>query len=62
MYGCNLYDLYELYMTGDSMERDKIGKTGGGLTPQYKHSANFIGDDIIVKQNRAVDGVKPGTR
>jgi len=23
---------------------------GGGLTSQYKHSANFLGDDIIVNK------------
>jgi len=31
------------------MKRDKTGKMGGGLTSQYKHSANFLGDDIVVK-------------
>jgi hypothetical protein len=37
-------------MIGDLVERDKIGKMGGGLTSQYKHSANFLGDDIIVNK------------
>jgi hypothetical protein len=44
--------LYELYMTGDSMRRDKIGKMGGGLTSQYKHSTNFLEDDTIVNKLR----------
>jgi len=30
------------------MKRDKTGKMGGRLTSQYKYSANFLGDDIIV--------------
>jgi hypothetical protein len=38
-------------MTEDLMKRDKIGKMGGGLTLQYKHSANFLGDDIIVNKS-----------
>jgi len=29
------------------MKRDKTGKMGGGMTSQYKHSASFLGDDII---------------
>ena len=37
---------YELHMTGDSMEQDITCKIGGGLTAQYKHSANFLGVDI----------------
>jgi hypothetical protein len=38
-------------MTCDSMKRDKISRMGGGLTSQYKHSANFLGDDIIVNKS-----------
>ena len=38
-------------MTGDSMERDRTCKIGGGLTAQYKHSANFLGVDIIVNKS-----------
>ncbi|KEH30078.1 hypothetical protein MTR_4g061405 [Medicago truncatula] len=34
-------------MPDDSMNRDKTGKMGGGLTLHYKHSATFLGDDII---------------
>jgi len=30
------------------MKRDKTSKMGGGVISQYKHSANFLGDDIIV--------------
>jgi hypothetical protein len=30
------------------MKRDKTGKMGGGMTLHYKHSANFLGDDVIV--------------
>jgi len=29
------------------MKRDKTGKMGGGVTSQYKHSASFLGYDII---------------
>ena len=35
-------------MTDDLMKQDKTGKMGVGLTSQYKHSANFLGDDVIV--------------
>jgi len=38
-------------MTGDSMEQDRTCKIGGGLTAQYKHSANFLGVDIIVNKS-----------
>jgi len=33
------------------MKRDKTCKMGGGVTSQYKHSANFLGDDIIVNKS-----------
>ncbi|KEH26353.1 hypothetical protein MTR_6g052880 [Medicago truncatula] len=53
--GLLMHDLFidfdKLYMTGDSMSRDKTGKMGGGLTSQYKHSANFLGDDTIVNKS-----------
>jgi len=29
------------------MEQDRICKIGSGLTAQYKHSANFLGVDVI---------------
>jgi len=32
------------------MKWDKTSKMGSGLTSQYKHSANLIGDDIIVNK------------
>jgi len=35
-------------MTGDLVELDRTCEIGGGLTAQYKHSANFLGVDIIV--------------
>jgi len=38
-------------MTGDSMEQHKTCKIEGGLTAQYKHSANFVGVDIIVNKS-----------
>jgi len=36
-----------LYITGELDGTDRTCKMGGGLTSQYKHLANFIGDDII---------------
>jgi len=33
------------------MKLDKTGKMGGGLTSQYKHSANFLRDDVIVNKS-----------
>jgi len=30
------------------MKRDRVGKMGGGLASQYKHSANFLRDDTLV--------------
>ena len=42
--------MYELYMTGDLVKRAKTSKMGGGLTTQYKHSANFLEDDTIVSK------------
>jgi len=38
-------------MTVGSMEQDKTCKVGGGLSTQYKHSANFLGNDIIVNRS-----------
>jgi len=38
-------------MTSDSMEQDRTCKIGGGLTAQYKHSANFLGFDVIVNKS-----------
>jgi len=38
-------------MTSDSMEQDRTCKVGGELTTQYKHSANFLGVDIIVDKS-----------
>jgi len=34
----------------DSIRRDKTCRIGGRLTSQYKHSANFLGDGIIVNK------------
>jgi len=42
---------YKLHMTSDLMEQDRACKIGGGLTAQYKHSANFSGVDIIVNKS-----------
>ena len=33
------------------MKWDKTGKMGGGVTSQYKHLANFLGDDVIVNKS-----------
>jgi hypothetical protein len=33
------------------MKRGRTGKMGGRLTSQYKHSANFLGDDTIVNKS-----------
>jgi len=51
-----LYDCIIAYDKRNSMKRDKTGKMGGGLTSQYKHSANFLGDDIIVNKSSRWQG------
>jgi len=45
----------------NSMKRDKTSKMWGELTLQYKHSANFLGDDVIVNKSSHWRG-KPGTK
>jgi len=42
---------YKLHMTGDSMGQDRTCKVGGRLTTQYRHSANFLGVDIIMNKS-----------
>jgi len=51
MYECDLNQPYKLHMTGDSMEQDRMCKIGGGLTAHYKHSANFLGIDVIMNRS-----------
>jgi len=48
----SLYDCITIYDRWDSKKWDKTCRMGGGLTSQYKHSANFLGDDIIVNKSR----------
>jgi len=56
MYECIdvwLYNLYDgIYIVCDRWtRRDKTGKIGSGLTSQYKHSTNFLGDGIVVNKS-----------
>ena len=51
MYGCNLNDYMNCIWKMNSMRQNTIGKMGGGLSSQYKHSTNFLADDIIVNKS-----------
>jgi len=44
-----MYECIDWIVTGE--KRDKTGMMGGGLTSQYKHSANSLGDDTIVNKS-----------
>jgi len=56
MYECNFYECMYCMRQTNSMRQDTTSKMGGGLTSQYKHSANFLGDDIIEKQIEPLTG------
>ena len=55
MYNCMnvwmwLVWMYSLYMIDELDGKDMTGEVGSGPTSQYKHSTNFLGDDIIVNK------------
>jgi hypothetical protein len=43
------------------MKENRIGKMRDGLTPQYKHSAIFFGDNITGDESRHCWGKAPQT-